>query len=101
MMIVSIHPKYIHKVNMLLMTQFNILPQETIRKMDNEYKSHQNFKSSLGTSCHFNLTKLNEHGHMKHTNIPIKPCEFICSIYKQKGVFILCNFTLIGHRLIL
>ena len=100
-MIVSIHPKDIHKVNMLLMTQFNILPQETIRKMDNGDKSHKKFKSSLGTCYHFNLTKLNEYSHIKHTNIPIKPCEFICSIYKQKGVFILCNFTLIGHRLIL
>ena len=57
-MIVSIHPKDIHKVNMLLMKQFNILPQEAIRKMDNEDKSHQNFKSSLGTSCHFNLMNI-------------------------------------------
>mgnify|MGYP007109625481 CR=1 FL=1 len=68
MMIVSIHPKDIHKVNMLLMNQFNISPQETIRKMNNEDKSHKKFKSSLGTCYHFNLTKLNEYSHIKHTH---------------------------------
>ena len=58
MMIVSIHPKHIHKVNMLLVKQFKILLQEAIRNMDNDDKSHQNVKSSLGTSCHFNLMNI-------------------------------------------